>query len=113
MLLFWLKAHALRRRSHPPSLGGRALDAVGWEVVEVLPPEMEQCYEVWGHVLATDIPRTLDDYTGTISDEGAHGVGAGQARSAPRGGEAEKEKNEEESEEEEECVLARATHIAD
>lgn len=49
-----------------------ALDAVGWEVVEVLPPEMEQCYKVWGHVLATDIPRTLDDYTGTISDEGAH-----------------------------------------
>ena len=43
----------------------------------------------------------------------AHGVGAGQARSAPRGGEAEKDKNEEESEEEEECGLARATHIAD
>ena len=38
---------------------------------------------------------------------------AGQARSAPRGGEAEKDKNEEESEEEEECGLARATHIAD
>ena len=53
-------------------MAAEALAADGWEVVEATPPEMERCYEVWGHVLSADIPATLTASAGVISDEGAH-----------------------------------------
>ena len=32
-----------------------ALEAAGWEVVEAVPPEIEQCGIVWAHLLASDL----------------------------------------------------------
>ncbi len=51
---------------------GEALAADGWEVVDVTPPEMERCYDLWGRLLAVDYPTTLAALDGVMSDEGAH-----------------------------------------
>ncbi len=49
-----------------------ALAADGWEVIDVLPPEMERCYLLWGHLLGEDFPITLAGLDGVMSEEGAH-----------------------------------------
>jgi len=53
----------------------RAADALadaGWEVVDTIPPELERCYEVWGHLLGHDFPATLAGLDDVISDAGRH-----------------------------------------
>jgi len=63
--------------THPDALeavrrAGAALKAAGWEVVDVKPPEMENCYEVWGRLLGEDFPASLDALDNVMSDEGTH-----------------------------------------
>jgi GTP-binding protein LepA len=45
---------------------------VAGEVVDALPPEIERCYEVWGHLLGHDFPATLIGLDDVISDAGSH-----------------------------------------
>ena len=80
-------APAARRVAIPTDLPGgpvhpdahraaqRAADAMadaGWEVVDALPPEIERCYEVWGHLLGHDFPATLTGLDNVISDADSH-----------------------------------------
>ena len=60
----------------------RAADALadaGWEVVDALPPEIERCYEVWGHLLGHDFPATLIGLDDVMSDAGSHLMRASMA----------------------------------
>ena len=53
----------------------RASDALvdaGWEVVDTLPPEVERCLEVWGHLLGHDFPATLASLDDAMSVDGSH-----------------------------------------
>lgn len=57
----------------------RAADALaddGWEIVDITPPEMERCLEVWGHLLSLDFPTTLDAAGRFLSTDGTHLVRA-------------------------------------
>ena len=84
-------APAARRAAIPTNLPGgpvhpdarqavqRAADALadaGWEVVDTLPPELERCYEVWGHLLGHDFPATLSGLGDVLSLDGSHLVRA-------------------------------------
>ncbi len=51
----------------------QALEAAGWEVVEAMPPELDQCQEVWARMLSADMPAVVDAAAEIMSD-GALGL---------------------------------------
>lgn len=48
---------------------GEALEAHGWQVEEVEPPDLGRVNEIWGHLLASDIEQMLPMLTPLMSDD--------------------------------------------
>jgi amidase len=47
---------------------GRELEAAGWEIAEVTPPELARVNEIWAHVLNADIQHVLPLLTPVMSE---------------------------------------------
>ena len=47
---------------------GRELEAAGWEIVEVTPPELARVNEIWAHVLNADLQQLLPLLTPVMSE---------------------------------------------
>jgi amidase len=47
---------------------GRELEAAGWEIAEVTPPELARVNEIWAHVLNADIQNVLPLLTPVMSE---------------------------------------------
>jgi len=49
---------------------GQELEAAGWEVEEVTPPELARINEIWAHVLNADFQNILSLLTPVVSESG-------------------------------------------